>query len=195
MHAFSDSVVERATYSSASRPSRDRVEAFPGRFQKTCEPGDVECGFSRYRPVRATGTLVEQSRHRTFQPAPTGPRRRESGIKRSVKNTSLNSAAPVICRSGRTSMPGLSMVHEERRDASCWARGSRFDTSPDIGAVRDRSHTSARSLSNPRQHAPHGFSAGKVGSAPGSLNSWQGDEVSAVERSKKGLQLLFVLCR
>ncbi len=42
----------------------------------------------------------------TCQPWPTSPIRSESGITTSVRNTSLNSASPVACRSGLTSMPG-----------------------------------------------------------------------------------------
>lgn len=42
----------------------------------------------------------------TFQPSPTAPRRWVSGIRTPVRKTSLNSASPVICRSGRTSTPG-----------------------------------------------------------------------------------------
>jgi len=42
----------------------------------------------------------------TRQPSPTGPSRHASGTRAFSKNTSLNSASPVICRSGRTSTPG-----------------------------------------------------------------------------------------
>lgn len=45
----------------------------------------------------------------TFQPSPTAPSRCSSGIRTSVRKTSLNSASPVICRSGRTSTPGAVM--------------------------------------------------------------------------------------
>ena len=45
----------------------------------------------------------------TRQPSPTSPRRRSSGMRTSVRNTSLNSASPVIWRSGRTSTPGACM--------------------------------------------------------------------------------------
>ncbi len=49
----------------------------------------------------------------TFQPSPTGPIRSVSGIRTSVRNTSLNSASPVSCRSGRTSTPGAVMSQEK----------------------------------------------------------------------------------
>ena len=42
----------------------------------------------------------------TRQPSPTSPMRSASGTRTSVRYTSLNSACPVICRSGRTSTPG-----------------------------------------------------------------------------------------
>ena len=41
----------------------------------------------------------------TFQPLPTSPSRCASGMRASVKYTSLNSAWPVIWRSGRVSTP------------------------------------------------------------------------------------------
>ena len=42
----------------------------------------------------------------TFQPWPTPPSRCSSGMRRSVKNTSLKLEAPDIWWIGRTSMPG-----------------------------------------------------------------------------------------
>ena len=45
----------------------------------------------------------------TRQPSPAGPTRIESGTRTLSKNTSLNSASPVICTSGRTSTPGACM--------------------------------------------------------------------------------------
>ena len=45
----------------------------------------------------------------TRQPSPTSLRRSSSGMRTSVKYTSLNSASPVSWRSGRTSTPGASM--------------------------------------------------------------------------------------
>ncbi len=53
----------------------------------------------------------------TFQPSPTPPMRWESGMRASVKKISLNSASPVICRSGRTSTPCLVHVDVEVRRA------------------------------------------------------------------------------
>ena len=45
----------------------------------------------------------------TPQPLPTSPRRCASGMRASVKYTSLNSAWPVSWRSGRVSTPGACM--------------------------------------------------------------------------------------
>ena len=45
----------------------------------------------------------------TRQPSPTAPMRAASGTRTSVMYTSLNSASPVIWRSGRTSTPGECM--------------------------------------------------------------------------------------
>ena len=45
----------------------------------------------------------------TRQPSPSPPRRAVSGMRTSVKKTSLNSASPVIWKSGRTSTPGACM--------------------------------------------------------------------------------------
>ena len=43
------------------------------------------------------------------QPSPTSPMRSASGTRTSVRYTSLNSASPVIWRSGRTSTPSACM--------------------------------------------------------------------------------------
>ena len=53
----------------------------------------------------------------TRQPSPTSPSRSASGIRTSVKYTSLNSASPVIWRSGRTSTPGAVHVDHEVGEA------------------------------------------------------------------------------
>jgi hypothetical protein len=45
----------------------------------------------------------------TFHPSPAAPIRSASGTRASVRKTSLNSASPVIWRSGRTSTPGWRM--------------------------------------------------------------------------------------
>jgi hypothetical protein len=45
----------------------------------------------------------------TRQPSPTAPSRFSSGTVTSLKKTSLKPDAPLICRIGRTSMPGACM--------------------------------------------------------------------------------------
>ena len=50
----------------------------------------------------------------TRQPSPGLPSISASGMRASVKYTSLNSASPVIWRSGRTSTPGAVHVDDER---------------------------------------------------------------------------------
>ena len=52
--------------------------------------------------VRSLDSVVIATR----QPSPTSPMRSASGTRTPVRYTSLNSACPVICRSGRTSTPG-----------------------------------------------------------------------------------------
>ncbi len=55
--------------------------------------------------TRSLARVVRARRH----PPLTCPTTQSSGTKTSVKNTSLNIAAPVISRSGRTSMPSVCM--------------------------------------------------------------------------------------
>ncbi len=55
--------------------------------------------------TRSFISVVMATRH----PSPTGPSRHASGTRAFSKNTSLNSASPVIWRSGRTSTPGPCM--------------------------------------------------------------------------------------
>ena len=65
----------------------------------------------------------------TIQPSPRLPTIQSFGVRASVKNTSLKSAAPVIWRSGRTSTPG------------CFIESSRYEMPPCFcasGSVRHR---------------------------------------------------------
>jgi hypothetical protein len=59
-------------------------------------------------PPIATRSLISVALA-TFQPSPTAPIRSASGIATSVRKTSLNSASPVIWRSGLTSTPSAVM--------------------------------------------------------------------------------------
>ena len=76
----------------------------------------------------------------TFQPSPTGPSAFSFAVRAPSKNTSLNSALPVIWRSGRTSMPGLVHRAQQVREAVVRRRlgiGAAHDEAP-VGAVRER---------------------------------------------------------
>ena len=56
----------------------------------------------------------------TFQPCPIGPTTMSAGVRASVKNTSLNSAVPVIWVIGRISTPGWSTGHSRKLIPSCF---------------------------------------------------------------------------
>ena len=59
------------------------------------------------------------------QPSLSSPTRFSAGTSTSVKNTSAKLAAPLMCRSGRTSMPGVSMSTMSRLMPLCFgASGS-----------------------------------------------------------------------
>ena len=58
----------------------------------------------------------------TCQPAPTAPRRWLSGMRTSVKNTSLKCACPEICLIGRMSMPGDFMSRKKKVRPLCFGR-------------------------------------------------------------------------
>ena len=76
----------------------------------------------------------------TFQPSPTGPSTFSFAVRAPSKNTSLNSALPVIWRSGRTSMPGW-CIGTSRYESPWWlvdsGIGAAHDEAP-VGAVRER---------------------------------------------------------
>ena len=76
----------------------------------------VASTWSQVPPGRAPPPLVgvvslepeRGERDRTSRRRPS-PRRSRSGTRTSVRNTSLNDEPPLICRIGRTSMPGVSI--------------------------------------------------------------------------------------
>ena len=77
----------------------------------------------------------------TIQPAPTSPSRSESGIRTSVRKTSLNSAPPFIWRSGRTSTPVGMHVDGERGETGVLLRlgigaGEQQRVARPLGAAR-----------------------------------------------------------
>ena len=76
--------------------------------------------------TRSFISVVSDTRH----PSPGEPRISAFGIRVSVKYTSLNSASPVICRSGRTSTPGACMSTTNAVRPACFtASGSVRTTS------------------------------------------------------------------
>ena len=66
----------------------------------------------------------------TIQPSFSGPISASIGISTSVKKTSSNSASPVICRNGRTSMPGSDMSIRKNEMPLC------FGASVSVRAMR-----------------------------------------------------------
>ena len=72
---------------------------------------------SRFTPTSSDAVSAKPSVPRscssvviaTCQPWPSSPSRFSTGTSTSLKKISLNSASPVICRSGRTSTPGACM--------------------------------------------------------------------------------------
>ena len=65
----------------------------------------------------------------TFQPAPTAPRRCASGMRTSVKKTSLKLEVPEICLMRRTSTPGDFMSRKNMVRPSCLAAPGSVRTS------------------------------------------------------------------
>ena len=76
----------------------------------------------------------------TRQPSPMSPMRSASAMRTSVRYTSLNSASPVIWRSGRTSTPGACMSTMKYVRPLCFGRSGsvRGDEHAAVGEVRER---------------------------------------------------------
>ena len=91
--------VARASATSAAQPSGGRVAA-------------ADAPTPRARARRAPAPSRRRPRRRRSRP----------GSRTSVRNTSLKCAAPVIWRSGRTSMPGVRRSSSEERDAAVLRR-------------------------------------------------------------------------
>ncbi len=100
--------------------TRDRVEL------GARSPIAAMASSRRSRPITAAPmwprSLVSTAMP-TPQPPCSGPSRQSAGTCTSVKNTSSNSASPVICRSGRTSTPGRSMS-SRKNEMPCASAGS-----------------------------------------------------------------------
>src|SRR5439155_959655 len=84
----------------AGRPCnvRRRANVVSSRMRRSNE-------YTAPRPTRSNWSVVIA----TCQPSFSRPTRFAFGTRTSSKNTSLNSASPVICTSGRTVIPGLRM--------------------------------------------------------------------------------------
>ena len=111
----------------------------------------------------------------TRQPSPGRPSISASGIFTSVKNTSLNSASPVIWRSGFTSTPGASMSTTNAVSPACLtASGSvRTTSSPQRDTWASDVHTfwPLTTHSSP-SFTPRAARPAKSEPAPGSENNW-----------------------
>ena len=79
-------------------------------------------------PPRATRSFISVV-VATRQPSPTAPSRFEWGTRTSVKNTSLNSAFPVIWKSGRISTPGECMSRMKYESPLCFGTSGSVRTS------------------------------------------------------------------
>ena len=127
-----------------------------------------------------------------FQPAPGAPSRCDAGTRTSSKNTSQNSASSVICRSGRTVMPGVFMSTSSRLMPLCFGAS---------GSVRQRrKHQSAMSAwlvhtfwpfttySSPRRSALV-RSAGQVGAGAGLGEALAPELVAVHHRTQEAVAL------
>ena len=112
----------------------------------------------------------------TAHPPFTSPRRWVSGMRTSVKKTSLNDAPPVIWRRGRTSTPGARMSTMNPVSPRClgWSGSVRQMTSPMSARWAKDVHTFCplTTHSSPSRTA-RVFRLARSLPAPGSLNSWQ----------------------
>ena len=115
----------------------------------------------------------------TRQPPPSGPRRFASGTRMSVRKTSLNSASPVIWRSGRMSTPGCVMSTQEVRQASVFGyrRVGARDQDGHLRVLRHR-RPHLLAVDNPvigvmPSRTARVAAAARSDPAPGSLNNWQ----------------------
>ena len=111
----------------------------------------------------------------TFQPSPSRPSIQSWRTRASLKNTSLNSASPVICTSGRTSTPGCSMSTTKYESPPCFGTSGlvRHSSIPHFERCATVVHTfwPLTTHSSPSRTARVARPATSE-PAPGSLNSW-----------------------
>ena len=146
------------------------------RAQGSCPP------MSSAIAARSLSSVVCATRHPSF----TSPIRSVSGTRTSVKNTSLKCAPPVICRSGRTSMPGVLHVEHEVGDPVVLRHarvGADEQHAPAASGARPTTTPSGRSRSSRRRRAPRVVrSAGEVGARAGLAEELAPDLLAAEQR-------------
>ncbi len=130
----------------------------------------------------------------TRQPAPTASRRWLSGMRTSVKKTSLNSASPVIWRRGRTSTPGACMSTMKYVMPRCFGDigvGARHEQSPTGGMGQRRPHLLA--VDHPLVAVAYrpGGKTGHVRPGPGLAEELAPDLLAREERAEVARPLLF----
>ena len=101
---------QRVVHGRVAQLGRDRRQA---SATLPIMPPSRGAGRRRWRRVRCSGSWS-----RPASPGRPRPSRLASGTRTSVRNTSLNSASPVIWRSGRISTPGCGHVEQEVGQAS-----------------------------------------------------------------------------
>ena len=129
---------EQTVESATARPTRDPLRRRSARRRPPASTARSVLLSSRLVAI-ATRSLASVVRA-SFQPSSSSPTRQSSGTNTSSRNTSLNSASPVISRSGRTSMPGALHVDQEVADALV-LRGVRVgagQADAPVGALGDR---------------------------------------------------------
>ncbi|CAB4835623.1 unannotated protein [freshwater metagenome] len=111
----------------------------------------------------------------TRQPSPGAPSISRSGTLVSVKNTSLNSASPVICRSGSTSTPGACMSTTKAVSPACLTASGlvRTTSRPQRDRCASVVHTFwPLTIHSSPSFTPRDDKPAKSEPLPGSLNSW-----------------------
>ena len=145
-------------------------------------------GWSPSRPARWRAWCGPASSRRRARPT-----RQSSGTNTSSRKTSLNSASPVISRSGRTSMPGALHVDQEVADALVLRRvrvGAGQADAP-VGALGDRGpHLLAGELPAAVDPLGAGAQRGQVGAGAGLGEQLAPDQLAEQRRPHEPLALL-----
>ena len=156
---------------SRSRPTGSRRSA-PAQTSRACAIGPLPRGATV--PPIDTRSFMRVA-VATFQPSPTGPTRKESGVRASVNQTSLKLAPPDICRRGRTSTPGPCMSTTKAVRPLCLGASGlvRASSRPHLEMCADDVQTfwPLTTHSSPSRSARVDSPATSE-PAPGSLKSW-----------------------